>query len=226
MEAEQIINGAEGQWHHLLPPPAAAALSSEIQLRAAPRRQDRCIDLGAGAGVLSVLLSTEVAEVIAIEPSRILRVRLEARAAELGRSNIRTEAVPIAELVMPWQSCDLVISGFALHHCLDVDKRAIVSRIHRWLRPGGRLVIGDMMPDRPAPAGRRPLRSRGTDHHARGRIDHSSGRFFRTTMHAWREMPATGEFWLQAFEDAGYRSLGHRQLLPGVGVVWGVVEPG
>ena len=42
-------------------------------------------------------------------------------------------------------STDLVVSSYALHHLADADKRALVARSAQWLRPGGRLVIGDMM---------------------------------------------------------------------------------
>jgi hypothetical protein len=30
---------------------------------------------------------------------------------------------------------------------------------------------------------------------------------------------------VEAFEDAGFRTVGHRQPVPGVGVVWGTAEP-
>ncbi|MFD0903530.1 class I SAM-dependent methyltransferase [Actinomadura sediminis] len=217
--------GAAGQWHHhVLAARVTAALSTEIRLRAAPRPQDRCIDLGAGVGSLAVPLSAEVAEVIAIEPSKGLRAVLAARAEELDPPGIRIEAVPITELIMPRESCDLVVSGFALHHCMNADKRALVSRVRRWLRPGGRLVIGDMMSHRQEESGSRRLRAGGAEHGGRGRIDRSAGRLFPAALHALRESPATGDFWIEALQDAGYRSVGHRQLLPGIGVVWGAVN--
>lgn len=224
--AERATDERAGQWHHhLLTAPATAALSAEIRLRAAPQPQDRCIDLGAGAGALTIPFSGEVAEVVAVEPSRMLRARLSARADELGSPDIRIKAVQITELALPWESCDLVISGLALHHCMNADKRALVSRVRRWLRPGGRLVIGDRMPDRDEAISARRSRLGGPDHSGRGRIDRSAGRFFRSTMHALRETPATGDFWVEALQDAGYRNVGHRQLLPGIGVVWGAVDP-
>ena len=55
-----------GQWHHhLLTESVSTALSADIWLRAAPRPQDRCVDLGAGVGMLALPLSGEVAEVVA-----------------------------------------------------------------------------------------------------------------------------------------------------------------
>ena len=53
--------------------------------------------------------------------------------------------MPIEELVLPAQSVDLVVSSYALHHLRDADKARLVSAAYRWLRPGGRLVVADMM---------------------------------------------------------------------------------
>lgn len=226
MRAEPMTDPLAGQWHHhLLTASASAALSAEVWLRAAPRSQDRCIDLGAGVGMLTVPLSREVAEMVAVEPSKALAARLAARAREHGASEIRMETVPITELVMPRQSCDLVVSGLALHHCENAEKRALVARALRWLRPGGRLVIADLMPERKGSAGRRGFRLGGPDSSGRGRLDRSAGRFIPSTLHALRETTATGSFWAEAFEDAGFKTMGHRQPLPGIGVVWGTADP-
>lgn len=226
MKAERMTDGTARQWHHhLLAESASAALSAEIWLRAAPRPQDRCVDLGAGAGMLAIPLSGEVAELVAIEPSKLLAARLAARAREAGSANIRTENVQITELAMPHRSCDLIVSGLALHHCDNPEKRLLVPRALRWLRPGGRLVIADLMPDRTRSTGSRRQRRNNAESNGRGRIDRSSGRFFRSTLHTLRETTATGEFWVEAFEDAGFRTVGYRQPVPGVGVVWGTAEP-
>jgi SAM-dependent methyltransferase len=38
-----------------------------------------------------------------------------------------------------------VVSNYALHHLRDRDKQVAVNEAFKWLRPGGKLVIGDMM---------------------------------------------------------------------------------
>src|SRR5690606_41212146 len=177
MRAEPMTDALAGQWHHhLLSASASAALSAEVWLRAAPRSQDRCIDLGAGVGMLTVPLSREVAEMVAVEPSKALAARLAARAREHGASEIRMETVPITELVMPRQSCDLVVSGLALHHCENAEKRALVARALRWLRPGGRLVIADLMPQGKGFGGPRGFRPGVQDSHALVRLDRRARR--------------------------------------------------
>jgi SAM-dependent methyltransferase len=54
-------------------------------------------------------------------------------------------ATPIETLSLPELSADLVISNYALHHLRDSDKAVLVAKAASWLRPGGRLVVGDMM---------------------------------------------------------------------------------
>ncbi|HLN06354.1 MAG TPA: class I SAM-dependent methyltransferase, partial [Acidimicrobiales bacterium] len=60
-------------------------------------------------------------------------------------SNVEGRAVPIERLGLPENSVDLVVSNYALHHLRDRDKQVAVDEAVKWLRPGGKLVIGDMM---------------------------------------------------------------------------------
>ena len=53
--------------------------------------------------------------------------------------------MPIERLGLPENSVDLVVSNYALHHLRDSDKQTAVNEAFKWLRPGGMLVIGDMM---------------------------------------------------------------------------------
>lgn len=225
MRVEQSADGRTEQWqHHMLTEPASTALLTEMIAKAEPQPHERCVDLGAGIGTLSLVLAGKVGEVVAVEPAHSLRTALEARASRLHMSTIRTEAVEPTDLIMPMESCDLVVSGLVLHHCLNVDKRTLVPRARRWLRPGGRLVIGDMMPEGGATTGLRRLGRGGSAAVGRGRIDSSAGRIFPSLLHLLRETPASGEFWVQALTDAGFRDVGHQQVEPGLGVVWGRVE--
>jgi SAM-dependent methyltransferase len=52
---------------------------------------------------------------------------------------------PVEQFDLDPESVDLVVSNYALHHLRDADKEILVRRAFGWLRPGGRLVIGDMM---------------------------------------------------------------------------------
>lgn len=70
---------------------------------------------------------------------------LQSEARRLGLDTLEAITVPIEELDLPPASADLIVSSYALHHLRDPDKAALVNSAARWLRPGGRLVIADMM---------------------------------------------------------------------------------
>lgn len=105
----------------------------------------RVVDLGCGSGQLSLPLAQAGAEVLAVDVSSAMVRRLQEEAQRVGVCGLDTLALPIEELVLPAESVDLVISSYALHHLRDADKARLVSAAYRWLRPGGRLVVADMM---------------------------------------------------------------------------------
>jgi SAM-dependent methyltransferase len=70
---------------------------------------------------------------------------LAERAANAGLANVSTEVTDLKDFRLPPSCADLIISSYALHHLADADKRALTARAAQWLRPGGRLVIADMM---------------------------------------------------------------------------------
>ncbi len=105
----------------------------------------RVVDIGCGTGSLSLPLAEAGAEVLAVDISPAMIERVEAAAREKGLANLAGVARPVEELDLPEASVDLVVSNYALHHLRDPDKARLVATALRWLRPGGRLVIGDMM---------------------------------------------------------------------------------
>jgi ubiquinone/menaquinone biosynthesis C-methylase UbiE len=105
----------------------------------------RAVDLGCGSGQLTLKLAPQVASIVAVDISQKMIDLLSAHAAESDIHNLEGIATPIEHLTFPDGSVDLVVTNYALHHLRDRDKAALVARIHGWLSPGGRFVIGDMM---------------------------------------------------------------------------------
>ena len=70
---------------------------------------------------------------------------LQAESRQRGVVSLEAVALPVEELVLPAGSVDLVVSSYALHHLRDADKARLISAASGWLRPGGRLIIADMM---------------------------------------------------------------------------------
>lgn len=100
-------------------------------------------DLGAGEGTLSQLLAQRAEKVIAIDlsPKMVQYAQSLATANNLHNLEFRLgdiETPPIED-----SSIDLAILSQALHHA-ENPQRAIDSA-HRILRPGGRLIILDLL---------------------------------------------------------------------------------
>jgi len=118
----------------------AAALEA-----AAVKPGEMVVDLGCGTGQLSLPLAESGGRVLAVDVSPVMVSRLEQQASERGITSLETVAVPIEDLRLPAGSVDLIVSSYALHHLRDADKARLVSAAFGWLRPGGRLVVADMM---------------------------------------------------------------------------------
>jgi ubiquinone/menaquinone biosynthesis C-methylase UbiE len=115
-------------------------------LEAADVKPDAQIaDLGCGTGQITLPLAARGARVLAVDVSPAMVRRLESQARSRGTESLDGLVMPIEELVLPAQSVDLVVSSYALHHLRDADKARLVSAAYSWLRPGGRLVVADMM---------------------------------------------------------------------------------
>jgi 2-polyprenyl-3-methyl-5-hydroxy-6-metoxy-1,4-benzoquinol methylase len=103
------------------------------------------VDLGCGTGQLSLPLAKQGAQVLAVDVSSAMIRRLQAESRQRGVVSLKAVALPVEELVLPAGSVDLVVSSYALHHLRDADKARLISAASGWLRPGGRLIIADMM---------------------------------------------------------------------------------
>jgi ubiquinone/menaquinone biosynthesis C-methylase UbiE len=105
----------------------------------------RAVDLGCGSGQLTLTLAEHVDHVLAVDVSSRMIDLLVANAKAAGLSNIEGRATPIEHLDIEPGSVDVIVSNYALHHLHDSDKLLAVQRSATWLKPGGRLVVGDMM---------------------------------------------------------------------------------
>ena len=124
---------------------ALRSVTSAVVGAAAPRAGDAVLDLGCGTGQLSIPLATLGASVLAVDVSPAMVRRLRDEARRRGLASLEVIALPVEELDLPPASVDLVVSSYALHHLRDPDKSRLVSAAYGWLRPGGRIVIADMM---------------------------------------------------------------------------------
>lgn len=70
---------------------------------------------------------------------------LKAKASSAGLENIQAVTATAVSLPLVDASADLVVSNYCFHHLPDEGKERALEEAHRVLRPGGRLVFGDMM---------------------------------------------------------------------------------
>ena len=100
-------------------------------------------DLGAGEGTLSQLLAQRAEKVIAIDLSPKMVNYAQKLAIANGLSNLEFRIGDIENPPIDEASIDLAILSQALHHA-ENPQRAIDSAF-RILRPGGRLIILDLL---------------------------------------------------------------------------------
>ncbi|MDE0835324.1 MAG: metalloregulator ArsR/SmtB family transcription factor [Akkermansiaceae bacterium] len=100
-------------------------------------------DLGAGEGTLSQLLAQRAEKVIAIDLSPKMVDYAQKLAIANGLSNLEFRIGDIENPPIDEASIDLAILSQALHHA-ENPQRAIDSAF-RILRPGGRLIILDLL---------------------------------------------------------------------------------
>ena len=110
------------------------------------------LDLGSGAGIDAILASRAVGQsgrVIGVDMTPDMLARARRNAAEAGAWNVefregQLEALPVVDA-----SVDAVTSNCVIN--LVPDKSAVFREVARVLKPAGRLVVSDIVLERPLP---------------------------------------------------------------------------
>ena len=197
-------------------------------LRQTPRGPGAYVlDIGCGTGTLALPLALQGTIVTAVDVSPAMTRAVKALAEESELDNLIVVTASADLIRFPDASLDAVISNYALHHLRDPDKKALIHSAARWLKPGGVLLVGDMMFGRGAThQDRRIIADKVVALARKGpggwwRIAKNGVRFLMRV----QEMPLPPARWVRLLEEAGLVEVRCSPVLAEASIVRGV-RPG
>src|SRR5437867_5998856 len=119
---------------------------------AEPKPGETVLDLGSGGGIDAFLAAREVGpagHVIGVDMTPAMIDRARHNAAEGGFGNVEFRLGEIEHLPVADGSVDVIVSNCVVN--LSPEKARVFREAFRALRPGGRMVVSDLVLEKPLP---------------------------------------------------------------------------
>ena len=120
---------------------AAASLLEELGVRAG----ELVADFGCGTAVLACQAALMGCTVHAIDIAASMLAATKKRAKFLGAGSITIQQAGFLSFFLPAASLDFATSQYALHHLNDFWKLIALERVFAVLKPGGTLLLRDVV---------------------------------------------------------------------------------
>lgn len=120
-----------------------AEVLENIRGAVAPTTAMTILDVGCGPGIVSAALAAHAREVVAFDITPEMLEKARQRCREAGVRNVRLALGRAEQLPFADGSFDAVVTRLTLHHFPD-PQRAVEEMV-RAMRPGGRLVVADVV---------------------------------------------------------------------------------
>ena len=111
------------------------------------------VDLGSGAGMDSFLAARQVGasgRVIGIDMTDAMLEKARENARRGGFENVEFRKGIIEELPLEDESVDVILSNCVIN--LSPEKQRVYAEAYRVLKPGGRIMVSDVVLEQPLPA--------------------------------------------------------------------------
>lgn len=123
----------------------AAAVARLLKKRIALEKSMIVLEFGAGTGLTSFLLQTDVGEITMMDSSpEMVRIMIE-KTKRADSRNLKPMFFDLEKNDWEGEKFDLIVTQMVLHHVVDVEQ--LVFKFQKMLSPHGRLAIADLFPE-------------------------------------------------------------------------------
>lgn len=106
-------------------------------------KEDALLDLGCGDGTLLKIAAPLCASVCGVDISKEQLTR--SKEILQNFDNTALYEIPLQEADFPTESFTKISMRKAIHHLTDSEKDIMLSKIYKWLKPGGLFIVEDMI---------------------------------------------------------------------------------